>query len=156
MICETCEKEFEPTTRQLKFCSKRCQEKCAQRKHYKEHPEKHREKRLKASENWEREAIYRIRSRAKKNGIPFDIDETDIQLVEFCPVLGIKLNKRHGNRGPIGYSATAPSVDRLVPSKGYIKGNVRVISARANLLKNDATVDELEKVIRYMKGVQID
>jgi len=44
-----------------------------------------------------------------------------------------------------------PSVDRIDPTKGYIKGNVEVISWRANHLKNNATVEELEAIVNYMK-----
>lgn len=42
-------------------------------------------------------------------------------------------------------------LDRLVPSKGYIKGNVRWISSRAKRLKSDASIDELKKILKYME-----
>jgi len=45
----------------------------------------------------------------------------------------------------------APSIDRVDNSKGYVPGNVRIISWRANRLKNDATVEEMELIIKYMK-----
>ena len=47
----------------------------------------------------------------------------------------------------------SPSLDRIRLELGYVKGNVRVISGRANLLKNDATIEELEAVLGDMKGV---
>lgn len=78
----------------------------------------------------------------------FDIDASDIVIPEFCPVLGIKLNPR--NRG-VGYHPDSPSVDRIDNDKGYVKGNVRIISARANLLKNDATIEELTLVLEDLK-----
>lgn len=65
---------------------------------------------------------------------------------EFCPVLGMRLEP--GN----GLSASSPSLDRFDPEKGYTKGNVRVISARANTLKSNATPDELRKVLAYLEG----
>lgn len=45
----------------------------------------------------------------------------------------------------------SPSLDRIDSSKGYVKGNVRVISARANMLKNNATVEELTLVLKDLK-----
>ena len=45
-----------------------------------------------------------------------------------------------------------PSLDRFVPNLGYVKGNIRVISFRANRLKSDATIDEMRQVLAYMEG----
>jgi hypothetical protein len=45
----------------------------------------------------------------------------------------------------------APSLDKVDPTLGYVKGNVRVISMRANWLKQDATVEQLEQIARYMR-----
>jgi hypothetical protein len=48
----------------------------------------------------------------------------------------------------------APSLDRVVPSLGYVRGNVRVISYRANTLRRDASIEELEAVLRYARGIR--
>lgn len=67
-----------------------------------------------------------------------------------CPVLGFPLiDGSHliGNDRPDNLA----ELDRLIPAKGYIKGNVRWISRRANRIKSDASVEELEKIIAYMK-----
>ena len=61
---------------------------------------------------------------------------------EFCPVLGIALQP-NDKAGPIDSS---PSLDRIAPSLGYVPGNVRVISFRANRLRADATAAELRLV----------
>jgi len=80
--------------------------------------------------------------------LPFDLDESDLIIPEFCPVLGIPIFFEDGN-GPKSHS---PSIDRLIPSKGYVKGNIHVISRKANRIKNDATLDELEKVYKWLKN----
>jgi hypothetical protein len=48
--------------------------------------------------------------------------------------------------------ANWPSVDRVDNACGYVKGNIRVISARANHLKSDATVEEIRSLLAYMEG----
>lgn len=86
---------------------------------------------------------HNARRRARELNIPFDIKFTDIIIPEYCPVLGFKLTT--DNR------ETNPSLDRILPELGYVVGNIQVISMRANRLKNDATIEELEKLILYMK-----
>lgn len=78
------------------------------------------------------------KSRAKRRGIPFDIIPSDIIIPERCPVLGIPLQLSNGVRGP-----ASPSIDRIIPELGYVKGNVVVTSWRANDIKKDATPEEL-------------
>lgn len=94
-----------------------------------------------------------VKSRAKIRNIPFNIDKSDIIIPEFCPVLGLKLSLVRGN-DVTSNKANSPSVDKVNNKLGYIKGNIRVISYRANQLKNDATIEELEKVIAYIKDFQ--
>ena len=91
----------------------------------------------------------RIKGKAKQENIPFSIDLSDIIIPEFCPVLGIKLQKSRVQGNPL---PSSPSVDRVIPEKGYIKGNIAIISFRANRIKNDATEEELEKVLKYVKN----
>src|SRR5260370_41742151 len=67
------------------------------------------------------------RHRAKVGGIPFNITREDITIPEFCPVLGIKLES-----GTRQEHESSPSLDRVRPELGYIKGNVMVISHKAN------------------------
>lgn len=55
------------------------------------------------------------------------------------------------NHGHSGYFDDSPSIDRIIPELGYTKGNIRVISNRANLLKSNATIEELQKVINDLR-----
>jgi hypothetical protein len=93
------------------------------------------------SEHPERILYQVAKRRAKKLGIPFDITVDDIRSVYptdgNCPALGIKLQPNWDTTG--GYCGTSPSLDRIVPELGYIKGNIAVISVKANLIKNNET-----------------
>ena len=83
--------------------------------------------------------LIRSRARAKKLGLEFNISIEDIQLLKYCPILNVKLDyliKKLNNNN-------AASLDRIDNSKGYVKGNVWVISFQANRMKNTATLDEL-------------
>jgi hypothetical protein len=90
--------------------------------------------------------LIRARQRAKLKKLPFNLDSTDITVPEYCPVLGLKLLPHEKIRAD-----NSPSLDRLIPALGYIKGNVRVISQRANQIKTNATIAEVEKVLAYMR-----
>lgn len=89
------------------------------------------------------------KQRASKQKIPFNIDYTDIVIPEYCPLLGIKLVKHLGSGGK--KHDDSPSIDRIIPSLGYIKGNVWVISDKANRIKSDATIEELELLVRNLR-----
>jgi endogenous inhibitor of DNA gyrase (YacG/DUF329 family) len=86
------------------------------------------------------------RLRAKKAGLEFDITEFDIYIPERCPVLGTPLvpgvGKPHAN---------SPTVDRIDNSRGYVRGNIAVISYRANEMKSAYSLDEIEALAQYMR-----
>lgn len=85
------------------------------------------------------------RARASKKGISHDIEPTDIFIPEFCPVLGINLRKDNKTQ-----QDDSPSLDRIDPSLGYVKGNICVISWRANNIKSFGTSEEHRKIADYM------
>lgn len=98
-----------------------------------------------------RKILYNARNRAKARNIECDLTVDDIVIPELCPVLGIPLVATVGEgRVPMQENTNAPTLDRIDPSKGYVRGNVMVISARANFLKADASLSEAEAVYRYM------
>lgn len=82
----------------------------------------------------------RAKSRAKERGIEFSIDKSDVIVPEFCPILGVKLEPYVGHSGG---GPNSPALDRFDNSKGYVKGNVVVISHLANMMKSSATKEEL-------------
>lgn len=93
----------------------------------------------------------RARARGRKAGMAATITATDLSWPEFCPVLGLKLDYTtpRGTRAP--NFANAPSLDRWDNTKGYVPGNVFVISLRANSLKSNALAGELEAVADYAR-----
>lgn len=91
--------------------------------------------------------LINARARAKSRGLEFDLNESDIVIPDLCPVLGIRLVV--GKDRPTDNS---PTLDRIDLSRGYVRGNVAVISYRANRIKNDATLDELVKVADYVRS----
>lgn len=92
---------------------------------------------------------YTAKKRAAKKGIEFSIKVEDITIPTHCPVLGIELFQGDGK-----ISSHSPSLDRVNPSKGYVSGNVRVISHKLNAMKNDMTIDTVRKLLSYMEGCQ--
>ena len=94
--------------------------------------------------------LLQVRRNAKKHGHTFNVTAKDFPngLPKRCPVLGIEIDysAQHGHKK----NWSKVSFDRTDSSKGYEPGNVVIMSLRGNLLKNDATVPELRRVIRYL------
>ncbi len=93
-----------------------------------------------------------IKSRCVKENITFDLDLDYLISIwpkdHTCPVFGCKLtrNKRGESRD------TSASADRIIPEKGYVKGNVAIVSFKANRMKNNGTVEDLRKVLHFYEN----
>lgn len=94
--------------------------------------------------NLVRQMLISAKSRAKTRGIEFNIELADIVIPETCQILGVRLKLGDVYGG-------SPSLDRIDNSKGYVKGNIAVISHRANIIKRDASINELERIVEYMR-----
>lgn len=86
---------------------------------------------------------YRAKRRAKEKNVPFNIEISDIVIPNECPIFKTKFIERNHK--------TCASIDRVIPSLGYIKGNIQIISNRANMIKGDATADEVKMVYEWLK-----
>lgn len=84
----------------------------------------------------------RAKKRAIDKNIPFNIEVEDIAIPSVCPVLGIKIEVNKGISKP-----SSPSLDKIDPTKGYVKGNIWVISHKANTVKNDLTLNEMKTIL---------
>lgn len=89
------------------------------------------------------------KSRAKNQNVPFDIELSDIIIPEYCPILDIKIERKEYGKGG-SFQPNSPSLDKIIPSKGYIKGNIMIISMKANAMKYNATINELLKFSENM------
>jgi hypothetical protein len=90
--------------------------------------------------------LWSAKARAHKHDIPFNLTEDDISIPDKCPVLGFNLESQYG-KGRLAYNS--PTLDRIRPELGYTKGNVIVVSHRANRIKSDATPYEIKKVAEF-------
>lgn len=104
----------------------------------------------------ETQELYRVKrhkfaskkANSRRNGIKFTISFGDLVWPDVCPVLGIPINYL----AP-GISENSPSIDQIVPGKGYVPGNVAVMSWRANRIKNDGTLEEHVKIVTWLQQV---
>ena len=94
-----------------------------------------------------RELLYSARRRSKKYGYKFDLKLEDIETPELCPVYGLKLQYNETTSRDL-----SASLDRIVPNKGYVKGNVVIISGIANRHKSDMTEYQLKQVLGYVQS----
>lgn len=89
----------------------------------------------------------RAKQRARLYKREFSICIEDIKIPDVCPILGIPLGAVSGKSGG---KANSPSLDRIDESKGYTVDNIHVISHKANMMKLDASKDELKKFAEWV------
>lgn len=90
--------------------------------------------------------FYTRRKQAQIKGIEWSLKPNELIWPEICPILGLTLDYTIGN----GRKENSPSLDRIDCTKGYTADNVRIISWRANRIKNDGTAEEHQKIFAYM------
>lgn len=93
--------------------------------------------------------IIDAKKRSKHKNIPFCITEENISIPDICPVLGIPIIQAVGQP-----TNNSPSLDRIIPSLGYVAENIRVISHRANTIKRDMTLEECTLLFEDFKKRQ--
>ena len=89
--------------------------------------------------------------RVKKSGLEHTLTLEELKELypsdNKCPVFGLTFEWG-------GDQYNSPSIDRIDNTKGYTKDNCQVISTRANSIKSNATIEELETVVNYLKATQ--
>lgn len=101
---------------------------------------------------WAKNALSSARHRARKLNLPCDLTAEFIRSIasDRCPALGIELCYPVGRPGTTKRSHASATIDRLIPSLGYVQGNVAGISSKANLIKNDGTAAEIALVAVWL------
>jgi hypothetical protein len=173
LVCRTCRNAYKKKRRpawraeNLEPQRKRQREymRRFRRKYWKEHPEKR-----KFSKPWaklhlekylyitmQRRTYSRGKKRGARIGSQYQLKMTFVEFLDeiggaapaVCPVLGIPLIIADEARSP-----NLPTVDRIDNSRPYERGNIAIISRRANVLKNDGTLDEHRKVLAWMEAME--
>lgn len=104
--------------------------------------------------------LARSKERAKDKNLPHDIDIDYLRSIatEYCPYQGVKLRWADESADiEFGaHSPNSPSIDRIDSSKGYVRGNVVIVSHRANSIKNNATEQELIDMGRRIARLKME
>lgn len=87
------------------------------------------------------------KARAKKSGILFTIELSDLIIPEKCPILNIPLFFGEGK-----CSENSPSLDQIIPGAGYTPNNIQIISHKANTMKSNATFEQFEQLYFFWKS----
>lgn len=106
------------------------------------------QKKASRERNIEQAMLTSAKNRAARKGLEFNLELSDIVIPEKCPLLEVPFH--FGTKECYDYS---PSIDRIDNSKGYVKGNIQIISMKANAMKNSASLEELytfcKNILRY-------
>lgn len=92
-----------------------------------------------------------VRRRAKQRGLPYNLTAKYMASItpSHCPVLGIPLMRSTTN----GAMSNSPSIDRIIPERGYVEGNVIVVSMLANTIRSTATPEQIMQVGEFYKNL---
>lgn len=103
-------------------------------------------------QTWASYALKDAKKRAAKKGVPFAITRVYIEslLPDKCPVFGTTFTFL-GN-GKI--KPESPALDRVVPSKGYVEGNIQIISVKANSIKSAYNSKDIFKVAEWLHKLE--
>ena len=91
----------------------------------------------------------RLKSSAKKRNIEFSLTVTDMYYIDYpliCPILNIPMKFNKGKVEDNSYS-----VDRIDNTLGYSLDNIQIISYKANILKNKASLEDLKMLSNFFK-----
>lgn len=95
-------------------------------------------------EKRKKQILTNVRQRANRDNVPFDLEVEDLVWNKTCPIFGYEISYDKADRD------RSPSLDKTIPSLGYVKGNVVVMSNRANRAKWDMSPSEIGELYEYI------
>lgn len=103
--------------------------------------------------NWARGRAKILKARAVKVNCPYSDDiiaDLQSQLPQencICCGKALQWEPRKAN----AFNPDGPSIDKLIPSLGYVVGNVKIICMRCNALKRDSSIMDLQRILTYAR-----
>ena len=98
-----------------------------------------------------RSVLYTTEARAKKKGVPFTLTAADLSFPETCPICDEVLV-----RGEKKGESSAPSVDRIIPSLGYVPENIIIICMRCNIRKSTSSPEDMIRIAEFFLRLRKD
>jgi len=144
--CKECDKELHASEHYKEL---RKESRNLRRKFSSADNERDKQKLLEDDDSYKKAMVRYAKQRAIKKNLPFNITYKDFDIPEKCPLLDIPLVKHIGDGQA---SDDSPSLDRIKPELGYVKGNVWVISHKANEVKNNLDTQTLQKIVDNLRN----
>lgn len=140
-MCKSCRKNYRKSEKRehtKKYISER-------KEHYKQLNDEWRKNNPDYQKKWtkkcpESQLLRSARQRAKQKNMECTITQNDIHIPKICPVFKVPLVKG---------TEYAPSLDRIDNTKGYTPENIVVVSRKANVMKNNGSVQDLKMLVEY-------
>jgi hypothetical protein len=140
-MCKSCRKNYRKSEKRehtKKYISER-------KEHYKQLNDEWRKNNPDYQKKWtkkcpESQLLRSARQRAKQKNMECNITQNDIHIPKICPVFKVPFVKG---------TEYAPSLDRIDNTKGYTPENIVVVSRKANVMKNNGSVQDLKMLVEY-------
>jgi len=104
-----------------------------------------------------RRTIEHAKRRARDQSIPCNltIEYLESLVISHCPITKEPLDWERRQVVNDHPTPNSPSLDRVIPSLGYVPGNCAFLSHRGNAIKSNGTIEEHCRIVKYMAEQQL-